>query len=74
MKCAPTFGAIPSVEDRKRKEEEASMVEEKRDEILVKLMNKDAARRLNNIEIDDPAKALGPAWSHVVGLAAQTKA
>ena len=56
MKCAPTFGAIPSAEDQKRKQEEAALVAEKRDEILLQLMNKEVATRLDKLEMDDPAK------------------
>ena len=32
------------------------MVEEKRDEILMQLMNKEVAMRLNAMEVDNPAK------------------
>ena len=56
MQCAPTFGAVPSAADVKKKQEEAAMVEEKRDEILMQLMNKEVAMRLNAMEVDNPAK------------------
>ena len=56
MQCAPTFGAVPSAADLKKKQEEAAMVEEKRDEILMQLMNKEVAMRLNAMEVDNPAK------------------
>lgn len=58
MQCAPTFGAVPSAADVKKKQEEAAMVEEKRDEILMQLMNKEVAMRLNAMEVDNPAKVV----------------
>lgn len=58
MQCAPTFGAVPSAADVKKKQEEAAMVEEKRDEVLMQLMNKEVAMRLNAMEVDNPAKVV----------------
>jgi len=50
MKCAPTFGAVPSAEDLKKKAEEAAEVADKKDEIVAQLMSKDALARLYQIE------------------------
>jgi len=57
QKCAPTFGAVPSAKDLKKKEEEQVEAEEKRDEILAKFMQKDAIDRVNKLEMSEPAKA-----------------
>ena len=56
QKCAPTFGAVPSAKDLKKKEEEQVEAEEKRDEILAKFMQKDAIDRVNKLEMSEPAK------------------
>ena len=63
QKCEPSFGAIPSAADRKKKQEEQADAEERQEDILAQLLKKDALERLNKAELVDPSKV----WSHACG-------
>ena len=57
QQCEPSFGAIPSTKDMKKKQEEQAEAEEKRDEILTQIVRKEALERLSKVEVVNPAKA-----------------
>ena len=57
MKCAPTFGAIPSTADLKKKEEAAAEEADKRNDALSAMLSKEALARLGDIEDSNSSKA-----------------
>ncbi len=57
QQCAPTFGAIPSAADLKKKQEDQEEADEKRAEIMAKIVQPDALATLNRLDLDQPEKA-----------------
>jgi DNA-binding TFAR19-related protein (PDSD5 family) len=49
----PSFGAIPSTSDRQKKKQEEEELASKADEILQKILAKDALERLTFTEVND---------------------
>ena len=52
----PSFGAIPSEADRKKKAEEEADAEDRKEDIIAQLLRKDAAEVLNAHEVKEPIK------------------
>ena len=57
QKCEPSFGAIPSNADLKKKQDDQADAEEKRDEIIAQIVSKEALERLIKFEMAEPTKA-----------------
>ena len=56
QKQAPTFGAIPSNADLKKKQEEEADAEDRRDEVVASLLDHEALQRLAKVDAVDPQK------------------